>query len=147
MIRRATHDDFVQWIELCQKFHAKTPFAGVEPDIPGCSKLFRQCLASKLGCVFVADRGGRLSGTLLGVAQEWWWCRKRVASDLIFFAERPGDGIAMLRAFVDWAWSVPSVIDIMPGTSSGIDIDRTDQLYERVGFRRIGSLFYMRRPT
>lgn len=147
MIRPATHDDFLAWRGLCERLHAQSPFASIPPEWEGIGKLFRQCLSSRLGCVLVAEHGGRLTGTVLGLAQEWWWCRKRVASDLLLYSERPGDGPALLSAFMDWAWSVPSVIHVVCGQSSGVDIERTSAMYRQAGMKPIGGLFYADRPT
>lgn len=139
-IRRATIEDFPQWSELCQRLLAKTPYAGIPPDMPTAAKLYGQCINSKLGCVLVADHG-RLTGTILGVAQELWWSRKRYATDLLFYSESPGDGLKLLRGFLTWAWSLPSVVEVTLGQSSGLDIERTGILYERVGLTRMGSIY------
>lgn len=123
-----------------------SPMSDVMPDLETSAKVFRSCLASKLGCVLVSEHGGRITGTVIGVAQEWWWCRKRVASDLLLYAERPGDGIALLRAFMDWAWKVPGVIHVMCSQSSGIEVMRTARIYERAGLKMIGGMYLASRP-
>ncbi len=145
MIREANHDDFLQWRELCERFHQRTPFAATPIDLAVGSRIFRRCLSSRVGRVFVSVRGGRLTGTLVGVAEEWWWCRKRVASDLIFYADNVWDAVGLLRGFVSWGHSVPGVVDLMCGQSSGIDVDRMAILYRRVGLKPIGGLYHMRR--
>jgi hypothetical protein len=147
MIRPATHDDFIAWLGLCKTMHRISPFAEIEPDWVAVGKLFRQCLSSKLGCVLVAEHGGRLTGTLIGLAQQWWWCRKRVASDLTLYSQYPGDGPALLEAFVAWAWSVPTVVHVVCGQSSGIDIERTGAMYLGAGMKQIGGLYYLERPA
>lgn len=147
MIRQARYEDFMAWRRLAEKAHSLSPFVVVPIDVEIGAKVFRQCMSSRLGCVFMSEHGGRITGTITGVAQEWWWCRKRVASDLVWYAERPGDGIALLRRFIQWAWSVPGVVQVMCSQSSGIEIERTGRVYERVGMRLIGGMYLIDRPA
>lgn len=146
MIRPATHDDFLQWRALAERCHNRSPFSHMGIDLAEGSKAFRNCLASKLGTVLVAERGGRITGTIIGVAQEWWWCRKRVASDLMLYAEHPGDGLSLLRHFITWAWTVPGVTQVMCSQSSGIQTARSWRIYQRAGMRCIGGLYLIDRP-
>jgi hypothetical protein len=63
----------------------------------------------------------------------------------MFTAETPGDGYRLLKAFIRWAWSVPGVVEVGGAQSSGIEVERTAQLYERLGFERVGGVFSLRR--
>ena len=139
-VRKAEIEDYPAWCDLVRRLFDKTPYAAIPVDLPAISKLYSQCLHSKLGCVYVAEHG-RLTGTIMGVAQTLWFSQKRYATDLLFYSERPGDGRLLLRAFLDWAWSLPSVVEVTLGQSSGIDVERTGILYERAGLTRVGSLY------
>lgn len=141
MIRKGVISDFPQFWELGQRLLAQTPYAELEIDRASVSKTFGHCVNSALGCCFVAEHGGTLRGIILGVAQDLWWSRSRSASDLIFYAEVPGDGARLLKAFEEWAWKVPRMGDVTVAQSSGIDVDRMDALYRRRGFRRVGAVY------
>jgi hypothetical protein len=141
MIRKGRIDDFPRFWELGKRLLEQTPYSRMEIDRASVSKAFGHCVNSALGCCFVAEHGGTLTGVILGVAQDLWWSRSRSASDLIFYAETPGDGAKLLRAFERWAWSVPRVGDVTVAQSSGIDVDRTEALYRRHGFRRVGAVY------
>ena len=82
-----------------------------------------------------------------GAAMPLWFSKKRSATDFITYAETPGDGYRMIRRFVRWAWSIPNVIEITLAQSSGIDIERTAQLYELAGLQRVGNLYTAVRPV
>ena len=140
MIRPATIEDYPQWHDLCYRLLKQTPYAGIEVDRASVAKIYGQCVSSRMGCVLVAD-SGKITGTIMGVAQELWWSRKRYATDLLFYSERPGDGIRLLRGFLDWAWALPSVAEVTLGQSSGIEIERTGLLYERLGLTKVGSIY------
>lgn len=141
MIRKGRIDDLPQFWDLGKRLLESTPYAGVEIDRASVAKAFGHCINSALACCFVAEHGGKLTGVILGVAQDLWWSRSRSASDLIFYAETPGDGAKLLREFERWAWRVPRMSDVTVAQSSGIDVDRTEALYRRHGFRRVGSVF------
>lgn len=141
MIRRATIADFPQWQELGARLLARTPYASIPIDQRAVAAIYGQCVNSKLACCFVAEHDGKITGTIAGVVQELWFARRRYASDLLFVAETPGDGPKLLRAFVDWAWSVPNVAEVTCGQSSGIDIQAMDGLYRWAGMRKVGAIY------
>lgn len=141
MIRKGRIDDFPQFWTLGKRLLERTPYAELEMDRASIARTFGQCCNSALACCFVADHGGILTGVILGVAQDLWWSRSRSASDLIFYAETPGDGARLLAAFERWAWNVPRIGDVTVAQSSGIDVDRMDALYTRRGFRRVGAVY------
>lgn len=145
MIRSATIEDFPQWFDLAKRLRDQTPYADIEFDRAMIARLYGRCIASRLGCVLVSTHGGRLTGTIVGVAQELWWSRRKYATDLLFFSERAGDGFRLLKSFQDWAWSVPSVEEVTLGQSSGIDVERTEKLYLRAGLKKVGGLFQQMR--
>lgn len=105
------------------------------------TKTYGQCISSALGFGKVAVHDQKLTGVLLGVAAPLWWSDKRYASDLIFYSERAGDGLKLLRHFVAWARTVPRVVEISCGQSSGIEVERTAVLYRRAGFSHVGGLW------
>lgn len=139
MIRDARAGDLVAFLDLCGRFRDRLDsYPGVEPDRQALSATFGQCLTSALGVAFVSERDGALDGVLLGVAQPLWWARAREATDLMFFCERPGDGYRMLRRFVEWARSVPNVRVVTMAQSSGMDPERTTEMYNRAGLGTVG---------
>lgn len=102
---------------------------------------YLQCMASALGFARVVEQDGALTGVLLGVVERLWFSRARYASDLVFYSEDGRSGLALLRQFVEWAWSVPGVVEISCAQSSGLHMERADVLYRRVGFTKVGGLW------
>lgn len=143
MIRRASAKDLQAIIEMGYRLCDRTPQAHAKRDRPTIAKQITACMSSAFGCCFVAEHDGKLSGVILGIAQQYWFSTQRQAVDLMFVAERVGDGPRLLRAFVDWAWKVPGVIEVGAAQTSGIEIERTAEMYERLGFQRVGSVFSM----
>lgn len=146
MIRRAVIADFPQWRELGARLLARTPYRDVPIDQAAVARTFGQCMNSKLACCFVAEHDGKITGTIVGTINELWFARRRYASDLMFVAETPGDGRRLLRAFIEWAWSVPGVAEVTCGQSSGIEMQAMDALYQRAGMQKVGGIHTMLRP-
>jgi hypothetical protein len=143
MIRKATANDLQAVIEMGYRLCDRTPLAHVKRDRPAIARQLTQCMNSAFGCCFVSERAGRLTGVIVGIAQQYWFSCQRQAVDLMFTAEHPGDGLQLLRKFVDWAWHVPGVVEVSMAQSSGIEVERTGQVFERVGFQRVGGVYSM----
>jgi hypothetical protein len=143
MIRKATAKDLQAIIEMGYRLCDRTPQKHVKRDRPSIAKQLTVCMSSAFGCCFVAEHEGALTGAIVGIAQQYWFSNQRQAVDLMFVSERAGDGPRLLRAFIDWAWKVPGVVEVAGAQSSGIEIERTAEMYERLGFQRVGSVFSM----
>lgn len=143
MIRKANAKDLQAIIEMGYRLCDRTPQAHVKRDRPMIARQITACMSSAFGCCFVAEHDGKLTGVILGTAQQYWFSNQRQAVDLMFVAERIGDGPRLLKAFVDWGWSVPGVVEVAGAQSSGIEIERTTEMYEHLGFQRVGGVFSM----
>jgi len=141
MIRKMQIADLPRVRACAERLQAKSPYADIPSDLRTFSSTIGQCINSAFGFAMVAERKGQIVGFMLGCAQPLWFSKKRSATDIVTYSEHPGDGLKLIRAFVDWAWSAPNVIEITMAQSSGIDVDRTVKLYERVGLERVGNIF------
>jgi hypothetical protein len=141
MIRKGTPHDLQAIIELGYRLCDRTHLAGIPRDRPAIAQTITDCMTSQFGCCLVADHGGKITGAIVGTAQQFWFSRRRQAIDLFFTAESPGDGLRLLKRFVDWGWSVPGVVEVAGAQSSGIEVERTAVLYARLGFRQVGGVF------
>jgi len=154
MIRNAQIADLPGIRACAERLHELSPYRDVPSDLQTFASTLGQCISNAFGFAMVAvkisqDKGdesggtlqGEITGFLLGCAVPLWFSKKRSASDIVTYAESPGDGYRMMKKFVDWAWSLPNVVEITMAQSSGIDIERTDVLYERVGLKRVGSIY------
>jgi hypothetical protein len=143
MIRYATPHDLQAIIEVGYRLCDRTSLADIPRDRPSIVHTITDCIASQFGCCFVAEHDKKITGVLLGIAQQFWFSRKRQATDLMFTAETPRDGWRLARAFIDWAWRVPGVIRVDFAQSSGIDVARTDKFFKRLGCEHTGGVYSM----
>ncbi len=147
MIRNAQVADLPRLLALGKRLHNKSPYPDVPIDVLTCGATLGQCINSAFGFAMVAMHKGKITGFMLGAAVPLWFSKKRSATDFITYAETPGDGYRMLKTFVRWAWSIENVVEITLAQSSGIDVERSAKLYERLGLKRVGSLYTAVRPV
>ena len=99
---------------------------------------------SKAKRINVVDVAGSVEGVFIGVTHQLWYSRKKQSTDLFFYVTDKGRGwgSSLLRAYIRWARTNKGVAEITLGITSGIgDMNRTRQLYERMGAIKIGDSF------
>lgn len=147
MIRRAVHDDWLQFEALGLKLHRLSIFKDIPVDKQVLFKQYLMSLSRPDMRLWVADKAGTLTGFILGACPEFWWGRQKYATDLAFYCEDAHDVRPLLRAFEAWAWTVPRVENVTLGVSSGMSmVARIGTLYEHLGYRQIGGLYCKERP-
>lgn len=147
MIRPAKFGDINALVELMKEGHARSKYAGRdEVDVKEAKALLmasiqRHGLKREGGtCVFVTDQ---VDGFMMGMVDRVYHVgTKLVAQDLFYYARegvKPQDAVGLLGAYLDWAESIPNVIEIRNGVTDIIgDVERVEALYRRRGFTRCG---------
>ena len=146
MIRKAQIADLPKIWETAARLHEKSSYRDVPKDLQTFAQTLGNCINNAFGFAVVAEHDGEITGFLLGAAVPLWFSKKRCASDIVTYAETPGDGVKMGRVFLAWAWAIPQVIEVTMAQSSGIDVDRTGVIYERLGLEKVGGLYMAVRP-
>jgi hypothetical protein len=141
MIRKAQVADLPGIMRVGRRLQAQTPYRDIHVDVATVGSTLGHCINNAFGFAMVATTKGEITGFMLGAAVPLWFCRKRSATDIVTYAENAGDGYKMIKAFIQWAWAIPGVVEITMGQSSGVDTDRSGILYERAGLIRVGNLF------
>ena len=145
MIRKARVEDMPKIIALGKRLQARTVYADIPIDIQTFGGTLGQCISSAFGFAMVAEREGEITGLMLGAAMPLWFSKKRSATDFITYSERAGDGYRMIRKFIDWAWSLSNVVEITLAQSSGVDTERSEIIYQRLGLSRVGAIYMVAR--
>lgn len=140
MIRKGTYQDLQQILALANKAGDLTPYAHVPRDRPTMAQAVTTCIASKFSCCFVSEHDGKLTGVLLAQAPELWFSKKRAATDLLFYCES-GDGIYLIREYLQWALALPGLVEVSLAQSSGVEIERFEKLCEHAGMRKMGAVY------
>lgn len=94
--------------------------------------------------VMCAYDGDKLAGIFIGGLSEFYFGNDLLASDLLWYVgkEYRGSrtGLRLLKMFQSWASDL-GANKVQVGISSGLSMDRTGALLERMGFSQIGGLY------
>lgn len=142
-IRPAVRADLPAIIELGKLMHAESRYASIPFSPIKVAATFAALLDGQ-GCVFVAERKGEIIGGIAGFLGPVWFGVDQTLMELTLFIKpgtRGGKAASMLiKAFVDFGKSRGCRL-IQSGVVSGVNQERTEKLYQRLGGKLHGSLY------
>lgn len=141
-IRRANLDDAFIILLLLKEMHEGTVI-----NIPN---IKLECLARKVdnviknGIVFVTyNNEGFITGSIGGIYASDWWSDEKHLSDLWFFVSKnyrkSRSAIMLVKYFINFAKSIKMSVRL--GHVFSGDIERKDKFFERLGFKKAGSVY------
>jgi GNAT superfamily N-acetyltransferase len=96
------------------------------------------------GFVRVYDNGEEITGIMVGVVAPYLCGPEFYACDLILYVKPESRGtpaaLSLVKEFEIWAKEMGAV-EVMLGTSTGIDAEKTACLYERLGYSLVSKGF------
>lgn len=146
-IRNATQADMPELLKLGKAMHEESRWSA----LPFAEEKVRDLLVGLTvvphGFLMVAEQGGQIIGVYAGWCGEHFFTHQKVASDFAVFVT-PGKrgGLAAMQligAFIYWAKGQGAAI-IQTGVSTGVLVEETTSLYERMGFETIGPIMELR---
>lgn len=139
--------EYILWI--AKAMHIESSYAKYPMSEQKARQTIHACLSPATPDCFAL--GGFVQGELVGVAggyvAEHWGIEARFASDFLIYVlpELRGStvGLRLIRAFEQKSKELGAV-EARLGVTAGIHVERTAQLYERLGYRRDGVLLTKR---
>tara|TARA_R100001460_G_scaffold16254_6_gene35629 strand:- start:450 stop:920 length:471 start_codon:yes stop_codon:yes gene_type:complete len=140
--RQAARDDVLCIFEMARDFHAESELN----DIPFDDAVFARYLEGQIeddaSCIFVAEVSGENVGFIFGSIYQLYFSQTFAANSDIWYVrpEYRGGliGVLLLRCFEKWAKEKGARF-LVNGSSSGISLERTHKLIERLGYESVGS--------
>lgn len=112
-------------------------FKDAAPSSDKLKKLFKVPSAIAFGAI----KDGKLIGFIAGMQQEYFFSNRQKVGDLGFYVlpEYRGCSAALklIRKLEGWAKDI-GVNDIYIGQTTKVNIDKTKQFYERLGYQTVG---------
>ncbi|MCL2899781.1 GNAT family N-acetyltransferase [Brenneria tiliae] len=146
MIRHATGDDIPALVLLGMRMHQESRYRNFLFSSEKCQALAQQLIATDFGIVLVAEKDGQITGWMAGGIAEQWFSHDRMAFEYGVFidAEHRGGstGYRLVKEFIGWA-KQHDISIINMGITTGINAERTGDLYHRLGLQRTGLLYSM----
>lgn len=146
-VRVATLDDLPVLVEMGRQLHAESPRYRDSRYLPEKVEALGRSLIPA-GGTHVAEKDGRIIGMLAGYVAEQWFSDYKVASDLTFYIapehrKTSRAALLLVRAFEQWAIA-SGAKEIIPGTSTQIDVESTTRFYTKMGYAVYGNTFIKR---
>lgn len=141
---------FLEAADLGIRLLRRTPYAKTTVDHTATVSALQRSALPPDGCTLGAYKGETLVAVIAMQVGAYFWTHptrgERFASDLFFASEHPGAGLRILRAGIAWAFEQPRVVECTFGVSSELGTDdQYDKLYARVGAKRLGGMYMIRR--
>ncbi|HEY4117563.1 MAG TPA: GNAT family N-acetyltransferase [Byssovorax sp.] len=131
-------------VALARRMHAEGAYAFLPFDATkvAASVVASAALADRYAAIAV--RGGVIVGFLGGALTTYPFCNERLAHDVGFYvapeARASSAAVRLIQAFRAWAVE-QGAREVSLGVSSGVEVDRIERLYTRLGFRRMGGVY------
>lgn len=94
---------------------------------------------------FLSLEKEKITGVLAAVSNPIWFSKKKQVLDLVFYVEpaHAGHGYYLARRYLGWAKKLKGVApgEIYLGVLSGMNLDRTQNFYERLGLTLTGYVY------
>lgn len=142
-VRPATRADLPQILPLGKLMHAESRYSSVPFSPIKVSATFAALIDGQ-GCVFVAEKDGEIIGGIAGFLGPVWFGIDQTLMELTLFLkpECRGGTLAarLIKAFVAFGREQGCTL-IQSGVVSGVEQERTEKLYQRLGGKLHGSLY------
>lgn len=152
MIRLAHPLDIPRLINLAELYHEEVVqvgqfYPGLDVELASVNMM--NTMRSETGFAIVAVEGTTVVGFMWAcVVLPVPWSTYSAADCLMFYVHpdhRGGlHGYGMLKAFKTWACEV-ECDEVRISTASGIQTDRTEAIFHKLGFRPLGTVFTIRK--
>lgn len=137
MIRSATADDYEKIIDLLEEAREASPHYRKTAHVRArVSAFIDHVVNNPKGEVFVDDD---ITGVLMCEVLPDWTTVGYVAFTHVIYAQTPNLGVKLIKHFQDWAHEWPQVCKVQVASTFGDSMsERTDKLFQRLGFEPIG---------
>lgn len=147
MIRKATHGDVSEMVEMAQAMHAESNYSVLSFDPETCARVIHAIIDSEDGFAVVSHRD-ELVGAMLAHASPAWFGvpHQKVANDYGLYVKpahrRGASGIQLVTAFREWIFE-KGFLQARAGTAAGPAGQGANAIYEGLGFQRSGYCFVL----
>jgi len=139
--------DLHETIEYGIRMKERTVYGGLEESKSMIAFAFRRAMSMAKEQCFVLEHNGKIAGFILLTALPYWWSDPRsgprYATDLAFLSSIRGGGKALLEAAIEWAKSIPKVVEFTSLHSSGLHQETVGDVYKSVGMSKLGSAHWI----
>ena len=144
IIREAQNTDFAQLLKLGEDLHLESEYRDLEFNAMKCLNMFNHMLSGATYKIFICEDKTGLCGMMACECYAPYFSHEMVAGEhLIYVKPEKRNTRAfykLVNVFLEWALS-KDVKMLYLKTSSGINSDKIDKMYKKLGFARVGGIY------
>lgn len=148
VVRPVHRDEIPYMVSMGKRMHAESKFAHMDFNEEETTAFVTKLLETPYAFFWViVDQEQEVPiGMLIAAMQKSYFGKDFVANDFILMVEKEHRGscgsalVSLIREYRQWAFKMGAK-RVYLGTSTGIDAENTEALYQRVGFSKIGALY------
>jgi N-acetylglutamate synthase-like GNAT family acetyltransferase len=134
MIRRSTMADIPMIVELGIEALERNPIPGMLISREKVTAMATECVSQNSNFSWVSEKDGKITGAVSAHVSDMTFYERKQANVVQFYCRQPGEGIALLRAFLKWA-SERRVIKMIVFAIEVEQDPRIEKVLTRWGFR------------
>lgn len=136
-IQKLSAEYFLDFCELAKKFIAEAQFSKAELDIASLYNLVQ----SPDVVYFLAIDKNKIVGLIGGAVIPYFFSTRKKVGDLGFYVDPEYRGsraaIKLVKALESWAKEM-GVEEVYLGQTTGVEVEKTKDFYERLGYTVVG---------
>ena len=136
-IERLSAERFPEFCKLVEKSIAEAQFSQAKLNIPSLQRLIQ----SPSVVYFLAIDNDKIVGSIGGAVLPYFFSTRKKVGDLGFYVEPEYRGsraaIKLVNALESWAKDM-EVEDVYLGQTTGVEVEKTKDFYERLGYTVVG---------
>lgn len=145
-VRLMAERDIPKVVAMGADMHAESQYRGMDYDPYVCHALAEAVIQDPNQIALVAETDGEVVGMISGYVAPFYFGSDLMAADRILYVmpEYRGSSafIRLVKAFCEWA-TEEGARQVFISTSSDINTDQTDALFERMAFETVGAIHRM----
>tara|TARA_E500000305_G_C3977431_1_gene215033 strand:+ start:334 stop:780 length:447 start_codon:yes stop_codon:yes gene_type:complete len=148
MIKFIEEKDIDDVLNLGKEFHNESSIFNVYKWDENKSRNFiSKIIKNKDKCGILAYNGDELVGMILGSIQTFYFSNEKSLDEYFIYIKKEKRGtklvFKLLTEWVEWGKQF-NVSDVWLKSTTGIKSKKTNKLFERLGFKQVGSMFRRR---
>lgn len=145
-IRKLLPEDIPNCIALGKLMHAESCYRDTEYSKQKCMQLGFLAIRDSKHIWLVAEKDMKIIGMLGARINQAYFSYDMIAQDYLVYVLPEYRGSSafsrMVKQYLKWAIDKEAKL-IFLATSTGVDTDRVEQLYNRLGLKKMGALYQL----
>ena len=140
VVVKGDYKDVKEVLEFGKVYHEKSLYKNCTWDYHIARKTLLQTIAQNHMCLYVAREKGEVVGFIIGMTDQLFFSKDKMATDLVFIAKK--GGATLLHLFKKWASKKQAKLILCANASGMGDLDKVESFYNQNGLTTVGNMYW-----